>query len=137
MAPVPVIGVVEPGAAAAVRRSQANRHLVLATEATISQLAYTRAILQLDPDAIIEELPCSLFVALAEEGWNTGPIAEAVANEYLAGIRQRATADQPDTVILGCTHFPLLREPISKALGDEIKIVLSIVEFEKMMMIGD
>jgi glutamate racemase len=123
LAPLPVIGVVEPGAIAAVSESKSKRHLVLATEATISQLAYTRTILQIDPDARIEELPCSLFVALAEEGWNKGAIADAVATQYLASIRERAAADQPDTVILGCTHFPLLREPIDKALGGHIAIV--------------
>jgi glutamate racemase len=123
LAPIPVIGVVEPGAAVAVSHSRNKRHLVLATEATTSQLAYTRAILRHDPDALVEELPCSLFVALAEEGWNTGSIAQAVADEYLAGINQRDAASRPDTAILGCTHFPLLREPIAAALGAGIEIV--------------
>ncbi|MDP6436896.1 MAG: glutamate racemase [Gammaproteobacteria bacterium] len=123
LAPVPVIGVVQPGAAAAVNRSSSQRHLVLATESTTSQLAYTRAILQLDPDAVIEELPCSLFVALAEEGWNTGPIADAVAGQYLAGIRERSDVERPDVAILGCTHFPLLLGPIGNALGPGIEIV--------------
>jgi len=123
LAPVPVIGVVNPGATVAVQHSRSKRHLVLATEATTSQLAYTRAILRQDPDARVEELPCSLFVALAEEGWNSGPIATAVAEEYLAGIGQRAESSRPDTAILGCTHFPLLREPIQAALGDQIEIV--------------
>jgi glutamate racemase len=123
LAPVPVIGVVEPGATVAVRHSRNKRHLVLATEATTSQLAYTRAILRQDPNASVEELPCSLFVALAEEGWNTGPIARAVADAYLAGIADRDEEARPDTAILGCTHFPLLREPIQAALGDAIEIV--------------
>ncbi|HJP03692.1 MAG: glutamate racemase [Chromatiales bacterium] len=123
LAPIPVIGVVEPGATAAVNRSSAHRHLVLATESTTSQLAYTRAILRLDPDAIIEELPCSLFVALAEEGWNTGSIAEAVAGQYLDSIRERSRAERPDVAILGCTHFPLLQGAISNALGPGIEIV--------------
>jgi glutamate racemase len=123
LAPMPVVGVVEPGAAASVARSNTQRHLVLATEATTGQQAYTRAILRLEPAAVVEELPCSLFVALAEEGWHAGPVADAVAAQYLGEIRQRAAADKPDTAILGCTHFPLLHAAIHKALGPAIEIV--------------
>lgn len=123
LAPMPVVGVVEPGAEASVACSKTQRHLVLATEATTGQLAYTRSILQLVPDAVVEEMPCSLFVALAEEGWHTGSVAEAAAAEYLGGIRQRADVDKPDTAILGCTHFPLLRTAIQNALGPDIEIV--------------
>jgi glutamate racemase len=123
LAPMPVIGVVEPGAAAAVSNSSAQRHLVLATEATTKHKAYTRTIQQLQPDAVVEELACSVFVALAEEGWHSGRVAEVVAEEYLGAIRQRAPADRPDTAIMGCTHFPLLRPAIRKALGPDIQIV--------------
>jgi glutamate racemase len=123
LAPLPVIGVVEPGAAAAVSSSSTQRHLVLATEATTTHKAYTRTIQQLQPDAVVEELACSVFVALAEEGWHSGNVAEVVAEEYLGSIRQRAPADRPDTAIMGCTHFPLLRPAIRKALGPEIQIV--------------
>lgn len=123
LAPLPVIGVVEPGAAAAVRLNSGHRHLVLATEATTRRLAYTNAIQRLDPEAVVEEVPCSLFVSLAEEGWNTGSIADAVAEQYLGAIRQRPAAERPDTAILGCTHFPLLSGCIRKALGAEIEII--------------
>jgi glutamate racemase len=123
LAPMPVIGVVEPGAAAAVSNSSAQHHLVLATEATTTHKAYTRTIQQLQPDAVVEELACSVFVALAEEGWHSGRVAEVVAEEYLGAIRQRAPADRPDTAIMGCTHFPLLRPAIRKALGPDIQIV--------------
>ncbi len=123
LAPLPVIGVVEPGAAAAVNSSRSQRHVVLATEATTSHLAYTRAILTLNPDAVIEEIPCSLFVALAEEGWHDGPIADVIAEEYIGSIRERDIRDRPDTAILGCTHFPLLRAAIGRALGPDIAIV--------------
>lgn len=121
--PVPVVGVVQPGAAAAVAGSRAQRHIVLATEATTQQLAYTAAIRELCPEAWVEELPCSLFVALAEEGWTTGAIADAVAHEYLGFLRTRARQERPDTAILGCTHFPLLRAAISSVLGPDIRIV--------------
>ena len=120
---IPVIGVVEPGAEVAVARSRKRDHLVLATVATTSRLAYTRAILRRDPAAVIEELPCSLFVALAEEGWGQGEIARAVAREYLGSIGARPPDQRPDTAILGCTHFPLVREAIAAALGDDIEII--------------
>jgi glutamate racemase len=123
LAPMPVIGVVEPGAAAAVSLSQSHHYLVLATEATTRQQAYTNAIRALDSQAVVEELPCSLFVALAEEGWGHSKIATAVAEEYLGALRNRAAADRPDTAILGCTHFPLLADTIQAALGADIKVV--------------
>jgi glutamate racemase len=123
LAPLPVIGVVEPGAAAAVAQSKLQRHLVLATEATTARKAYSRTIQQLQPAAVVEELPCSVFVALAEEGWHSGSVADVVAEEYLGQVRQRSESDRPDTAILGCTHFPLLRSAIQKALGADIQIV--------------
>ena len=79
LAPLPVLGVVEPGAEAAVAASAAQRHLVLATEATVAQRAYTRSIRALAPRAEVEELACSLFVALAEEGWTHGEVVAAAA----------------------------------------------------------
>ena len=123
LSPLPVIGVVEPGAAAAVGHSKSQRHLVLATESTSNQLAYTRAILRLNPDAVVEEMPCSLFVALAEEGWHDGAVADMVAEQYLGVIRERDAGSKPDTAILGCTHFPLLQTSIAQALGSDIAIV--------------
>jgi glutamate racemase len=123
LAPLPVIGVVEPGATAAVAQSTRQRHLVLATEATTARKAYSRTIQHLQPDAVVEELPCSVFVALAEEGWHSGSVADVVAEEYLGQVRQRSESDRPDTAILGCTHFPLLRSAIHKALGPDIQIV--------------
>lgn len=123
LAPLPVIGVVEPGAAAAVAVPGAARHLVLATETTTANLAYTRAIQALQPDAVVEELPCSMFVALAEEGWHNNAAAEVIARTYLGAVRERSSGDKPDTAILGCTHFPLIRPVIETALGEGITIV--------------
>ena len=121
--PLPVIGVVEPGAEAAVAASAAQRHLVLATEATVAQRAYTRAIRSLAPRAEIEELACSLFVALAEEGWTEGAVAAAAAHAYLGAIAERPARERFDSVILGCTHFPLLADPIRAELGPAPSIV--------------
>jgi glutamate racemase len=121
LAPLPVVGVVEPGASAAVAASRSQRHLVLATESTVRQGAYTRAIRALAPSARVEERACSLFVALAEEGWTRGAVPDAVAAAYLAPALDGPGA--PDCVTLGCTHFPLLLEPIRRAVGPARAIV--------------
>jgi glutamate racemase len=121
MHPLPVIGVVDPGAAAAVAARPGGRHLVLATEATVCLGAYREAILGLDAGATVDELACELLVALAEEGWNEGPIAEEIVQRYLAGLPE--SAQHPSSVILGCTHFPLLREAISAVFDASVSIV--------------
>ncbi len=121
MAPLPVIGVVEPGAARAVRARPGGTHLVLATEATVRLGAYRQAILARDPSAQVHELACELLVSLAEEGWTDGAIADAIVRRYLDSVD--AAARNADTVILGCTHFPLLRETIARAVGADVAIV--------------
>ena len=85
--------------------------------------AYTSAISALDPQAHVEELACSLFVALAEEGWTEGPVAAATAAEYLRPIMARSPNLKPGTIILGCTHFPLLTRVIRAAIGSGGAIV--------------
>ena len=121
MGPLPVIGVVEPGAAAAVAARPGGRHLVLATEATVRLGAYRRAILEIDPLAQVDELACELLVSLAEEGWNDGVIAEAIVNRYLDQLH--TASRNPDSVILGCTHFPLLRETFTSVFDSAVSIV--------------
>lgn len=120
MDPLPVIGVVEPGAEAAVAVRPRGTHLVLATEATVRLRAYQRAIVARDPHADVHELACELLVSLAEEGWNQGPIAEAIVRRYLDQVDPGHRAD---SVILGCTHFPLLRDAIAGVLDDRVAIV--------------
>jgi len=121
MRPLPVLGVVEPGATAAVRSRPGGSHLVLATEATVRLGAYRNAILGLDPDATVRELACELLVSLAEEGWHRGEIAEAIIRRYLD---QLSVSDfVPDTIILGCTHFPLLRPAIANVAAAGTSIV--------------
>lgn len=119
LAPLPVVGVVEPGAAAAVAVRPGGHHLVLATEATVRLAAYRDAIRARDPVAQVSEHACEMLVALAEEGWNDGAIARAIVRRYLddAGI------DAPDTIILGCTHFPLLRETIREVAAEGISLI--------------
>jgi len=121
MDPLPVIGVVEPGAAAAVAARPGSRHLVLATEATVRLGAYSRSILELDSNASVQELACEMLVSLAEEGWSDGPIATAIVRRYLDEIDDQA--DEPTSVILGCTHFPLLRQTIAAAFDAGVSIV--------------
>ena len=121
MAPLPVIGVVEPGATAAVAARPKGSHLVLATEATVRLGAYRKAIEARDGDATVDELPCEVLVSLAEEGWVDGDIAAGIVRRYLENLD--APARQPDCVILGCTHFPLLRDAIASVIGDDIVIV--------------
>jgi glutamate racemase len=121
MNPLPVIGVVEPGATAAVAARPGGRHLVLATEATVRLGAYRRAILDIDPLAQVDELACELLVSLAEEGWNNGVIAEAIVNRYLDQLDTASRS--PDSVILGCTHFPLLRETFTSVFDASVSIV--------------
>ncbi|MCE7998417.1 MAG: glutamate racemase [Rhodobiaceae bacterium] len=121
-APLPVIGVVEPGARAGVAATQTNRIGVLATESTVKGGAYARAISALAPDVQIRQQPCALFVALAEEGWGDDAIAEAAASRYLKPLfDDPGTA--PDTLVLGCTHFPVLAPAISRVLGDGVTLV--------------
>ena len=119
MADVPVIGVIGPGATAAVTAKPGGKHLVLATEATVGLRAYRTAISERDPDAQIQEQACEMLVSLAEEGWSNGDIARAIVRRYL----DEAAGGAPDTIILGCTHFPLLKDTIRDIAGDGIVVV--------------
>ena len=121
MDPLSVIGVVEPGATAAVAARPAGEHLVLATEATVRLGAYRKALLDVDPGATVTELACELLVSLAEEGWNNGAIAESIVRRYLAELD--TASRHPDSVILGCTHFPLLRDTFARVFDDDVSIV--------------
>ena len=120
--PLPVIGVVGPGAAAAVKQCPASRHLVLATEATVRLGAYGKAIRELDDAAMVEELACEMLVALAEEGWTSGSVVHAIIGRYLGPALSAENAEPPRSLILGCTHFPLLRDAIQAVAGEQIKV---------------
>lgn len=121
MAPVPVVGVVEPGAMAAVTARPGGSHLVLATEATVRLGAYSQAITARDPEASVREQACELLVALAEEGWTNGDIADSIVRRYLDDAQNDTFV--ADSIILGCTHFPLLRDTIAAAVGDSVEVV--------------
>ena len=126
-APVPVLGVVEPGAVAACAATRSGRIAVVATESTVRGGAYQAAIRRCRPDAQVVARACPLFVALAEEGWTEGPVVEAVAHRYLDELFAAGAAGGPDTLVLGCTHFPVLAAAIRRVVGDGVAIVDSAV----------
>jgi len=116
---VPVIGVIRPGSRRAVEQTR-NGHIgVIATEATVASGAYERAMLAIRSGLEITSRACPLFVPLAEEGWLNHPVTFQVAEEYLAELR----SSRVDTLVLGCTHYPILRPVIERTLGDQIKYV--------------
>ncbi len=116
--PIPVIGVIEPGARAAAAATR-GRVGVIATEGTVRSRAYTAAIAAIDSTLEVIEQACPLFVPLAEEGWANTRVALEVAEIYLAPLLD----EKIDTLVLGCTHYPILKATIRKVIGDAIAIV--------------
>ena len=121
--PVPVLGVVEPGAAAACAATRSGHIAVVATESTVRGGAYQAAIRRRRPGAVVAARACPLFVALAEEGWTDGPVVEAVIHRYLDDLFAGTVTPHPDTLVLGCTHFPVLAPAIRRVLGGGVSIV--------------
>jgi glutamate racemase len=126
-APLPVLGVLEPGADAACRASPSGRIAVIATEGTIAGGAYQRALRERRAAAAVVAAPCPLFVPLAEEGWTDGDIVLAVAHRYLDPIFSGPADTRPDTLLLGCTHFPVLAGTLREVVGPGVTIVDSAV----------
>lgn len=122
--PIPVLGVVEPGARAAVRETRTGRIGVIGTPATVGSQVYARAIRALAPDAEVFARACPLFVPLAEEGWVDGEIAELVARRYLEPLLEESI----DTLVLGCTHYPMLSRTLAKVAGPGVTLVDSAEE---------
>jgi glutamate racemase len=116
---IPIIGVIESGAEQAVRFSGSKRIGVIGTEGTVRSEAYTHAIKALNPDSEVFSVACPLFVPLVEEGWMDHPTARMIVDEYLDSLRHL----QIDTLVLGCTHYPLLSAVIRASLGPEVKLV--------------
>jgi glutamate racemase len=122
--PLPIVGVIEPGARAAVARTRNGRIGIIGTEATIASGAYTNAIRGLRADVEIYTRPCPLLVPLAEEGWIDGAIPRGVVETYLATLRKSGI----DTLVLGCTHYPLLKPVIAEVMGPTVALVDSAEE---------
>ena len=121
---LPVVGVIEPGARAAAARTRTGRVGVIGTEATIGSGAYTRALRLVAPRVEVYTRSCPLFVPLAEEGWTEGPVARAVAETYLGSLARSGI----DTLVLGCTHYPLLKAVIAAVMGEGVALVDSAEE---------
>jgi glutamate racemase len=121
---VPVLGVVEPGARAAVRATRTGHIGVIGTAGTIRSQAYVRAIHAENPDVRVTALACPLFVPLVEEGWTNHEATHVVAEEYLAPF----VKDPVDTLVLGCTHYPLLKPVIGEIIGRSVRLIDSAEE---------
>jgi glutamate racemase len=116
---VPVMGVIEPGSRAAVEIAQGANIGVIATEATVQSHAYARAIASMGATGQVIERACPLFVSLAEEGWADSDVTRIVARDYLSAFHQTTLG----ALVLGCTHYPILRDVIGETVGREITLI--------------
>lgn len=124
ISPVPVVGVIQPEALAAASMTRKKRVGVIGTEATVKSGAYARAINLADPEVEVTSRPCPLFVPLVEEGWLEGEVPEMVAGKYLGELVEKDV----DALVLGCTHYPLLKPVISRVMGPGVMLVDSATE---------
>lgn len=125
--PVPVIGVIGPGARAALAATRNRKIGVIGTEGTVASHAYAKALRANDKTVQIHELACPLFVPLVEEGWLARPESAAIARRYLTPLKKRKI----DTLILGCTHYPLLKKIVQKIMGPKVTLIDSAEETAK------
>lgn len=121
---LPIVGVIEPGSRAAARASTGGQVGVIGTYGTINSRAYEKAIAEISPDATITALPCPLFVPLVEEGWLETEATSLIAHEYL----QPLVDARVDTLVLGCTHYPLLKRVIGTTVGRDVRLIDSAEE---------
>ena len=122
--PVPVIGVIEPGARAAVAAAAGRPIGVIGTAGTIASNAYKRAIEHRDPRVEVRQRACPLLVPIVEEGWFEHPAAELIAAEYLKPLRDSHVS----ALVLGCTHYPLLRPLLQRQMGEDVTLIDSGAE---------
>lgn len=116
---IPIIGVIKPGAKTAVENTKTKRIGVIGTEGTIRSAIYSEVIHEYDKEAIVLGKACPLFVSLVEEGWLHDTVTDEVANRYLSEFKDRDI----DTLIMGCTHYPLLRSTIRKTMGEDVALI--------------
>lgn len=124
---IPMIGVVEPGACAAVKATRNGKIGVIGTVGTIHSGAYQKAIYRLAPQLKVYAIPCPLFVSLVEEGYINKKATHLIVHEYLEPLVKKGV----DTLVLGCTHYPLLKNIISQTMGKEVKLIDSAEETAK------
>ncbi|MCM2356704.1 MAG: glutamate racemase [Geobacteraceae bacterium] len=122
--PIPVVGVIEPGARRAAAVTETGKVGVIGTEGTIRSSAYAKAIKRMNPEIEVITRACPLFVPLAEEGWVDNEVVRLTARLYLRGLREEGV----DTLVLGCTHYPLLKGVISEVMGEGVTLVDSAEE---------
>lgn len=127
---VPVIGVIKPGAMKAVKTTKNGRIGVIGTPSTIKSNAYTNEIHSLEPEISVYTKACPLFVPLAEEGWVNNKISRSIAVEYLSGLKSFGV----DTLILGCTHYPILKETIGSVMGERVTLIDSAEEISSEVL---
>lgn len=128
---IPIVGVIEPGAKASAKMTKTKKVGVIGTEATIRSNAYTKAIKSINQEIEVFSRACPLFVPLVEEGWNETDVAEMTAKKYLHSFQDKAI----DTLVLGCTHYPLLKKVIQNVMGPVVTLVDSAVETAKTVKI--
>ncbi|MDP4094126.1 MAG: glutamate racemase [Bacillota bacterium] len=126
---IPVIEVIQPGSRCAVRETRNKRVGVIGTSATVNSGIYEKTIKKIDDSIEVYSQACPLFVNLAEEGWWDNDIAERITEEYLTPLKK----EKIDTLVLGCTHYPLLSKVIQKVMGDDVKLVSSALEVAKVV----
>ena len=124
---LPVVGVIEPGARRALEVTRSGRIGVIGTEGTVRSGAYERALCAGNPQIEVCAAPCPLFVPLAEEGWAEHPVARLAAAEYLAPLLRQGI----DTLVLGCTHYPLLKRVLQDVAGPGVQLIDSAEETAK------
>ncbi|MCB2203603.1 glutamate racemase [bacterium] len=134
---IPIVGMIQPGAEAACNASRNGRVGVIGTYATIGSDAYPRALRHCNDTFHTFSAACPLFVPLAEEGWGSHPVSAQIAAEYLQPIKK----EQIDTLILGCTHYPILRDVIQRTIGEEVSLIDSgeaaAIEVERLLRESD
>ena len=138
---IPIIGMIEPGSRMALSKTHNKKIGVIGTRATISNLAYSKEIKKMNDKAVVFEKPCPLFVPLAEEGWIKHKATYEIAEEYLKELRE----NKIDTLVLGCTHYPILSEVIQEVIGLKVALIDSGVasselikaELEKFNLLSD
>ncbi|NMC74389.1 MAG: glutamate racemase [Geobacteraceae bacterium] len=121
---IPIVGVIDPGARRAASTTKTGKVGVIGTEGTIRSSAYTKAIKRFNPDIEVITRACPLFVPLAEEGWTENEVARLTAEIYLGGLKNEGI----DTLVLGCTHYPILKKTIAGIMGKDVQLVDSAEE---------
>ncbi len=124
---IPIIGVIEPGARTAIETTKTGKVGVIGTIGTVRSNSYKKALKRIKADVNVLQDPCPLFVHLAEDGWNKNKIAQMVSDEYLKKLNGKGI----DTLILGCTHYPLLKDVIQKSVGKKVQLIDSGKETAK------